>query len=130
LRSTHLKKTDDLLRRVISETLLTKVQDPRIGIVSVTQVETSPEYDTARVFVSIYGDEAARAESLKGLKSAAPFLQAELAKAVRLRRTPRLRFIYDESIERGFRIDETLRNLKEAAGEVESNSEREADPDS
>jgi ribosome-binding factor A len=111
LKSTHLKKTEDLLRRSISEAILTKVQDPRIGLVTVTRVETSPEYDTARVYVSIYGDESAREDTLRGLRSAASFLQSEIAKSVRMRRTPKLRFLYDESIERGFRIDAALREL-------------------
>jgi len=112
VRSTRLKRTDDLLRKTISEALLTKVQDPRIGIVTVTGVRVSPEFDIARVYVSVYGDEAAREKSLAGLRSAASFLQSEVAKAVRMRRTPRLKFIYDDSVERGFRIDETLRGLE------------------
>lgn len=111
MRSTRMKRTDDLVRRVISEALLTKVSDPRIGFVSVTGVRVSPEFDTARVYVSILGGEEERAETMKGLRSAASFLQSEVARSVRMRRTPRLRFLYDESVDRGFRIDETLRGL-------------------
>jgi ribosome-binding factor A len=96
---------------VISEILLTRVRDPRIGLVSVTGVRISPEYDTARVYVSVLGDEATREEALAGLRSAAAFIQSEIVKEVRLRRTPRLRFVYDDSIDRGFRIEETLRGL-------------------
>jgi ribosome-binding factor A len=111
MRSTRMKRTDDLVLRVISEALLTKVSDPRIGLVSVTAVRVSPEFDTAQVFVSVLGDEAARAETMRGLRSAASFLQAELAREVRMRRTPRLRFLYDDSLDRAFRVDATLRGL-------------------
>ena len=113
MRSMHLKRTDDLVRKVISEALVTKVQDPRIGIVSVTSVRVSPEFDTARVFVSIYGDEDAREESLQGLRSAASFLQSELAREVRMRRIPKLRFIHDDSMDRGNRVEAVLRDLAE-----------------
>jgi ribosome-binding factor A len=114
LRSHRLKRTDDLIRRIVSEAILTKLQDPRIGLVTVTGVEVSREYDTAKVWVSVYGDEKARADSLAGLRSAAAFLQSEISREVRMRRIPRLRFLYDDSIERGMRIDATLREVGEA----------------
>jgi ribosome-binding factor A len=107
----RLKRLDDQLRQIISETILTKLQDPRIGFVTVTRVQLSREFDTARVYVTVYGDEQARRETFKGLASAASFVQAEIAKAIRLRRTPRLRFIYDETLDRSLRIHETLRDL-------------------
>jgi ribosome-binding factor A len=109
-----MKRIDDLVRQIVSEALLAKVQDPRIGIVTITGVRVSPEFDIARVYVSVLGDEAARLESLEGLRSAAPFLQSLLAKEIRVRRIPRLRFVYDDSIARSFRIDEALRGLDPA----------------
>lgn len=111
MRGAKLKRTDEILRAVISEALLTKVRDPRIGLVSVTEVRTSPEHETARVYVTVLGDEKTREEALAGLRSAASFLQAEIRKAVRMRRTPRLRFLYDDSIDRGFRVDAALREI-------------------
>jgi ribosome-binding factor A len=104
------------LRRIISEALLTKVRDPRIGLVTVTGVKVSREFDTAKVYVTIYGDERTRDESMAGLRSAAPFLQSEISREIRLRRVPRLRFVYDDSVERGFRIDAALRELKSREG--------------
>ncbi|MCA9751612.1 MAG: 30S ribosome-binding factor RbfA [Gemmatimonadetes bacterium] len=106
-----MKRIDDVVRRVIGEALLDKVADPRIGLVSVTRVEVSPEFDTARVWVTVLGDSVVRERSLAGLRSAAPFLQSEIAKAVRMRRVPRLRFLYDDAVDRGFRVDEALRGL-------------------
>jgi len=115
MRSTRMRRTDDLVRRILSEALLTKVQDPRIGLVSVTRVRVSPEFDTAQVWFSVLGDEKVREETFAGLRSAASFLQSEIAHSIRLRRTPRLRFLYDDSLDRGFRVDAALRDL--AAGE-------------
>ena len=123
MRSTRMRRTDDLVRKVVSEALLTTVQDPRIGMVTVTRVRVSPEFDTAQVFVSVLGDEDVRRESLDGLRSAAPFLQSQLAKAVRFRRIPRLKFIYDESVARGYRIDEVLRSLGSAGGDPPEDSD-------
>jgi ribosome-binding factor A len=106
-----MRRVDDTIQRIVSEALLTKVRDPRIGSVSVTRVQTSPEFDTAKVWVYVPGGETERASALEGLRSAAPFLQSQLARAVRLRRTPRLRFFLDEELEQSFRIEETLRAL-------------------
>jgi ribosome-binding factor A len=111
MRSTRMKRTDDLVRRVISEAILTKLSDPRIGFVSVTGVRVSPEFDTAQVYVSVLGDEKVRAETMRGLRSAASFLQSQLAREIRMRRTPRLRFLYDSSLDRGFRVDATLKEI-------------------
>ena len=125
MRGAKLKRTDELLRAGISEALLTKVRDPRIGLVSVTEVRTSPEFDTARVYVTVLGDDQTRETALEGLRSAASFLQAEIRKAVRMRRTPRLRFIYDDSVDRGFRVDAALRGLS-----AEESRESDAPPPS
>lgn len=127
MRSTRMKRTDDLFRRVISEALLTKVSDPRIGFVSVTGVKVSTEFDTAQVYVSVLGDEKAREETMRGLRSAASFLQSQLAREIRMRRTPRLRFLYDHSLDRGLRMDETLRELHEEPGGGETGAAGDAE---
>jgi ribosome-binding factor A len=139
VRKTRLKRTDELLRETIAELILTRLGDPRVGFVSVTGVKISPELDTARVFVTVLGNPAEREKAMKGLQSAAPYLQSELHKRVRLRRTPKLRFIYDESVDRGFRIDSALREAKMAtpteaggefveSGELEDSATGEFDP--
>jgi ribosome-binding factor A len=128
VRSTRLKRLDDQLRQVISETILTRVQDPRIGFVTVTRVQLSPEFDTARVFVTVYGDETVRADSMKGLRSAAPFVQSAIAKAIRLRRTPKLRFLYDDALDRSLRINATLRDLDDGGESPIDEDENADDP--
>jgi ribosome-binding factor A len=120
MRSTRMRRTDDVVRRILSEALLTNVRDPRIGLVSVTDVRISKELDTARVFVSVLGDEDVRRKTLEGLRSAAPFLRSEIARESSLRRIPELRFLYDDSVDRGFRVDAALRDLareRDAAAE-------------
>ncbi len=124
MRKTRLKRTDELLREALAELILLRVSDPRIGFVSVTGVKISPELDTARVYVTVLGDAAVREEAMRGLSSAAPFLQAELHKRVRLRRTPRLRFVYDESVDRGFRIEAALRGAENDAPEEDDETAR------
>lgn len=135
MRKTRLKRTDELLREAIAEMILTRIADPRVRFVSVTGVQISPELDTARVFVTVLGNPEEREKAMKGLKSAAPYLQSELNKRVRLRRMPKLRFIYDESVDRAFRIESALREAKNesadsspiegpAAGEEEKDDDR------
>ncbi|MDP6530029.1 MAG: 30S ribosome-binding factor RbfA [Gemmatimonadota bacterium] len=102
---------DGRLRETIAQILSVRVEDPRLRFVTVLSVEVSPEFDTARVFVSILGDETAREEAMQGLRGAAGFIQAELGRTVRIRRTPRLTFIYDDSIVRGMRMDGILESL-------------------
>ncbi|MFL6094960.1 MAG: 30S ribosome-binding factor RbfA, partial [Blastococcus sp.] len=84
------------------------LKDPRIGFVTVTAVETSPDLRHARVFVSVLGDEEERERSLAGLASSHGLLQAVIATELRMKRTPTLDFVYDESIDRGMRITELL----------------------
>jgi len=111
MRSTRLRRIDDQIQRVVSEAILTQVQDPRIGFVTVTRVQVSKEFDTAKVFVSVMGSDTEREQTFQGLRSAAPFLQSRIGKAMRLRRVPLLRFLPDDSLERGLRVDAALREI-------------------
>ena len=96
------------MREVVGGAIATELQDPRIGFVTVTAVETSPDLRSARVFVSVLGDERERADTLSGLRSSHGVLQAAIAREVRIKRTPTLSFHYDDSIERGARISRLL----------------------
>lgn len=108
----RLERINDLLRLEISELLLREVQDPRLGVLlSVTQVDTSPDLKRARVFVSVMGSEAERREALRGLRSAAPFVRRELAHRLDLRSIPEVSFHLDDSLERGARVLEILREV-------------------
>jgi ribosome-binding factor A len=104
----RMRRVNEAVREVLSGRLAEGLKDPRIGFVTVTAVETSPDLTHARVFVSVLGGETERQATLAGLKSAHGLLQAEIAGELRMKRTPTLEFVYDESIERGMRISELL----------------------
>lgn len=113
------KRTDRvgaLLQAALAELLLRDVKDPRIGLVTITGVDLSPDLRHARVFISALGDDAARARSLAGLASARPYLQAQAGKRLGLRFTPELRFALDPSFAAGDRMEQLLRELRPAAG--------------
>ena len=103
-----MRRVNEALREVLSARIARGFKDPRIGFVTVTAVDTSPDLRHARVYVSVLGDESEREASLTGLQSSHGYLQAELAKELRMKRTPTLRFEHDESIDRAFRISKLL----------------------
>jgi ribosome-binding factor A len=92
------------------------VRDPRIGFVTVTTVEVSADLAHARVRVSVMGSDEEKAKSLEGLASAARFLRGRLARELRLRVAPELRFELDRGLEHAQRIDRLLKELKGGAG--------------
>jgi ribosome-binding factor A len=103
-----MRRVNEALREVLSTRISEGFKDPRIGFVTVTAVETSPDLRHARVFVSVLGDETARAETLAGLQRAHAVLQSAIAAELRMKRTPELRFVYDETVDRGMRVSELL----------------------
>jgi ribosome-binding factor A len=113
--SHRIERVNTLLRREISELVQHHLRDPRLGeFVAVTEVETSPDLQYARVFVSSIGGQEEEARVLEVLNSAVGFLRSELARSVRLRRIPELRFLWDNSIEHG---DKILRLLDQVNAE-------------
>jgi ribosome-binding factor A len=104
----RMRRVNEVLREVIGDTISTELEDPRIGFVTVTSVDTSPDLRAARVYVSVLGDEQAREATLKGLRAAHGVLQAAIGKQTRMKRTPTLSFHYDETPERGVRISRLL----------------------
>ena len=105
----RMRRVNEAMREVLSGAITTELKDPRIGFVTVTAVETSPDLRYARVFVSVLGDDAVRRRSLDGLRSAHGFLQKRVAGELRLKHTPTLEFVYDYTADRGERIEKLLR---------------------
>jgi ribosome-binding factor A len=103
-----MRRVDEAMRIVLSEVISKEIQDPRVGFVTVTGVKTSPDLRHARVYVSVLGDDETRSVTLEGLQSADGFLQARVSSALRLKHTPTLSFLYDESIDTGMRISELI----------------------
>jgi ribosome-binding factor A len=100
-------------RQELSALIARGLKDPRVtGFVTVTGAKMSPDLKEVTVYVSVHGDEKTQQQTLEGLRAAAGFLQREAARSIRLRNTPHLRFVYDESIERGDRIERLLKEAK------------------
>jgi ribosome-binding factor A len=103
-----MRRINEVLREVVGAAISGELSDPRIGFVTVTSVETSPDLRTAKVFVSVLGDEEEREETLTGLRAAHGVLQSRIAAETRMKRTPTLTFHYDDTIEKGVRISHLL----------------------
>ncbi len=106
----RMRRVNESLRQVLSEGLV-ELKDPRIGFVTITGVDTSPDLRRARVFVSVLGSEKKRRNSLAGLDAAHGVLQAMVSRELRLKRTPQLAFEYDPSIEHGVRMSQLIDEL-------------------
>ena len=105
-----MRRVNAAVREVLSETV-GELKDPRIGFVTVTGVETTPDLRAARVYVSVLGSDKKREQSLAGLEAAHGVLQARIAQELRLKRTPQLTFEYDDSVERGVRMSHLIDEL-------------------
>jgi ribosome-binding factor A len=104
----RMRRINESLREVIGGAIARELQDPRIGFVTVTAIETSPDLRSARVYVSVLGDERQREATLSGLRSSHGVLQAAIAREMRIKRTPTLTFHYDDSAERADRVSRLL----------------------
>lgn len=99
-----MRRVNEAVKEVLSSQLAAGLKDPRIGFVTVTGVDTTPDLRAARVYVSILGDEGERQATLDGLSSSKGFLQAQIAHELRMKRTPTLTFHFDETVERADRM--------------------------
>jgi ribosome-binding factor A len=105
----RMRRVNEAMREVISTAIASELKDPRVGFVTVTAVNTSPDLRHARVYVSVLGDDKERAETLEGLTSSRGYVQRRVASELRLKNTPQLDFRYDDSTDKGIRITELLR---------------------
>ncbi|HVN67032.1 MAG TPA: 30S ribosome-binding factor RbfA [Candidatus Sulfotelmatobacter sp.] len=110
--TTRQERIEEAIRREIMDILRRKVADPRIGFVSVTSVDISPDFKNANVFVSILGETKAQEGAMCGLASATGFIQSEVGRRLGIRVTPILRFVQDGSIERGSRVLQIMNKLE------------------
>ena len=106
----RMRRVNESIRQVLSEGV-GQLKDPRIGFVTVTGVETSPDLRHARVYVSVLGTERKRVQTIAGLQAAHSVLQARIARELRLKRTPQLAFEYDPTVERGVRMTNLIDEL-------------------
>ena len=108
MATSRMRRINEVLREVVGATIATELSDPRIGFVTVTSVETSPDLRTAKVYVSVLGSEEEREASLAALHSSHGVIQSKIAAETRMKRTPTLSFHYDETVEQGVRISRLL----------------------
>ena len=125
MRKNSIKNTriNGEVQKVLSSLISREIKDPRINpMTSVVSVEVSPDLKTAKVYISVLGDEESKEATRKGLKSAASFMRGQLAKTLNLRNTPELTFVIDSSIEYGVHmshlIDEVNKNLPHRDSEM------------
>lgn len=109
----RMRRVNESLRQVLSESI-GELNDPRIGLVTITAVQTAADLRSARVFVSVLGSPRKRSESLAGLQAAHGVLQARIGRELRLKRTPQLAFEYDPSVERGVKMSRLIDELAPA----------------
>ena len=107
----RLARLNEQLKREVSELVLRKVRDPRVGLVTITSVEVAGDLGSARVYVRTQDPNDELHESLAGLEAAAPFLRRELGRTLHLRRVPELRFQQDHSLDQARRIEEILSDV-------------------
>jgi ribosome-binding factor A len=116
----RMRRVDEALHRVIGDAISAGLKDPRIGFLTVTDVRTSPDLRHARVYVSVLGSngepagEDERDSTLEGLRSAHGYLQGKVASELHLKRTPTLEFVYDDTTDRAFRVEQLLGEAKRA----------------
>jgi ribosome-binding factor A len=111
--SRRVARVASLIKREVSQMLMTGIKDDRVGagMVSITDVDVSGDLQHAKIFVSIYGTDEARNETMAGLHAATGYVRSELGQRIRLRRTPEILFKEDRSVERGTRVLSLINQL-------------------
>ena len=104
----RMRRVDEAVREVLSDAITSELKDPRVGFVTVTSVDTAQDLRQARVFVSVLGTDPERRRSLDALRSAHGYLQRRVADQLRLKHTPTLDFVHDDTAERAQRIETLL----------------------
>jgi ribosome-binding factor A len=113
LAKVRISRVAEEIKKELSYMLQMGLKDPRVGFVTITGVEVTNDYSQAKVYVSIFGDEEKRQDSLKALSSAAGYLRTELGKKIRIRHIPELLFKIDSSIDYGRKIEKILSEINE-----------------
>lgn len=113
------QRLSELMKKEISDIIQKGIKDPRIGFVTVTDVDVSNDLRSAKVFVSVFGSDDEKLRTLEGLESAKGFIRSEIGKRISLRFTPEIIFRFDESIARSARILELLKTVQDDAGGIE-----------
>lgn len=114
--SQRAERVAEMIKQEISQLLHRGLKDPRIGFVTITDAEVTGDLRSAKVYISVYGNEKQKHDSMEGLQAATGFIRREIGKFLKLRFTPELTFKFDESVEYGTRINEVITDLKRHNG--------------
>ncbi|WP_085992375.1 30S ribosome-binding factor RbfA [Oceanobacillus senegalensis] len=104
-------RVSEQMKKELGEIFTRKIKDPRVGFVTVTDVEVTGDLQQAKVYISVLGDEKQKKDTLLGLTKAKGFIRSEIGKRIRLRKTPELTFEFDEAYAYGNHIETILRDL-------------------
>ena len=121
--SRRVARVADALQAALAGLVQRELKDPRVGMVTITRVDVSPDLRNARVYFSRFGDDADRQRSLEGLRSAAGFIRTQVARRLRLRVVPEIRFEIDENIEHAAHMARVFEEMELSTGENENGSE-------
>jgi ribosome-binding factor A len=121
--SHRANRVGEQMKKELSEIIGRKIKDPRIGFVTVTDVQVTGDLQQAKVYISVLGDDEQRENTLKGLAKAKGFIRSEIGQRIRLRKTPEIIFEFDESIDYGNRIETLLHQLQPVEEPVEKKEE-------
>jgi ribosome-binding factor A len=114
-----MRRVNEAVREVLSGRIAAGMRDPRIGFVTVTGVQTSPDLRNATVFVSVLGDEDQQSQTMEGLEDSRKELQAAIAAELRMKNTPRIKFELDHSVERAIHVSELIKEEAQKRGDNE-----------
>ncbi|WP_409275711.1 30S ribosome-binding factor RbfA [Neobacillus sp. SCS-31] len=109
--SHRANRVGEQMKKELTDIIGRKIKDPRIGFVTVTDVQVTGDLQQATVYISVLGDEEQRENTLKGLAKAKGFIRSEIGSRIRLRKTPEIVFEFDESIDYGNRIETLLTKI-------------------
>ena len=118
----RIERVNEQIRRELTSLLQRDVRDPRIGIVTVTDVETSPDLYHAKVFYSVLGSDEDRDSAAEGLRAAAGFLRTEIGRRMHIRRAPELHFSYDDTLKHAMHIERLLREVRASDAQIAGES--------
>ena len=110
-KSYRIERLNESIKELLSELILNRVKDPRVGFVTITGVEVARDLLTAKVYFSVMGGDEERVESKKGLESAKNFLRKTIGRELKLRNAPDFRFLYDDSLDRSEEIEDALERI-------------------
>ena len=121
------RRVADQMQRELSELIRLEIKDPRVGMLTITEVEVTRDMDHAKVFFTTLGGKPDHDACLEGLQRASGFLRTQLSQRMQLRQVPKLSFVYDHSVERGVQLSQLIES---AVAEDRTRNPEAARPDS